>query len=150
MEQVRSAAHEWTESLYIQENRFKDEHGRTLLVRGVNMSGNAKLPNRPIRAWDHLDESFYDHRNVTFVGRPFALHEVDQHFKRLNKWGLTFTRLLVPWEALEHHGPGLYDQEYINYLIEVLKKAPRYGIQCFIDPHQDTWSRFSGGSGAPG
>jgi hypothetical protein len=31
----------------------------------------------------------------------------------------------------------------------LLKKAREYGFQCFIDPHQDVWSRFSGGSGAP-
>ncbi|KAJ1557683.1 hypothetical protein HK096_005898, partial [Nowakowskiella sp. JEL0078] len=48
-----------------------------------------------------------------------------------------------------HKGPGIYDEEFIDYLIQILKLAPKYGIKCFIDPHQDTWSRFSGGSGAP-
>ncbi|KAL3896641.1 MAG: hypothetical protein SGCHY_003938 [Lobulomycetales sp.] len=67
-----------------------------------------------------------------------------------NYRGLTFVRLLVPWESLEHAGPGIYDTEFISYLILVLKKAAAYGIVVFIDPHQDTWSRFSGGSGAPG
>ncbi|KAJ3082648.1 hypothetical protein HDU99_002038 [Rhizoclosmatium hyalinum] len=74
----------------------------------------------------------------------------DEHFARLKGWGLTFVRLLVTWEALEHSGPGIYDEQFIDYLICILKKADKYGIKCFIDPHQDTWSRFSGGSGAPG
>lgn len=26
---------------------------------------------------------------------------------------------------------------------------PRYGLKCFIDAHQDVWSRHTGGSGAP-
>ncbi|KAJ3048633.1 hypothetical protein HK097_010362 [Rhizophlyctis rosea] len=129
--------------------RFRDAHGRTLLVRGVNVSGNSKLPTSPPGS-THLGEGFYDHRNVSFIGRPFPLADVDENFARLRAWGLTFIRLLVTWEALEHKGPGIYDEEYIDYLIKVLKKAPEYGIKCFIDPHQDTWSRFSGGSGAPG
>ena len=35
-------------------------------------------------------------------------------------------------------------------MIKIIKIASGYGIKLFIDPHQDTWSRFTGGSGAPG
>lgn len=45
---------------------------------------------------------------------------------------------------------GLYDEKFIDSLIELIEMMPKYGIKCFIDPHQDCWSRFSGGSGAPG
>ncbi|CAI2171442.1 2950_t:CDS:10 [Funneliformis geosporum] len=128
---------------------FKDEQGRICLLRGVNLCGNSKLPTKP-NGSSHLNEGFFDHRNVSFVGRPFPLEEVHQHFARLRTWGLTFVRLLVTWESLEHAGPGVYDEEFIDYLINVIEQMPRYGIKCFIDPHQDCWSRFSGGSGAPG
>ncbi|GES78881.1 glycoside hydrolase family 5 protein [Rhizophagus clarus] len=128
---------------------FKDDQGRTCLLRGVNLCGNSKLPTKP-NGSSHLIEGFFDHRNVSFVGRPFPLEEVQQHFARLRAWGLTFVRLLVTWESLEHAGPGIYDEEFIDYLINVIEQMSRYGIKCFIDPHQDCWSRFSGGSGAPG
>ncbi|PKY22164.1 glycoside hydrolase [Rhizophagus irregularis] len=128
---------------------FKDDKGRTCLLRGVNLCGSSKLPTKPDGS-SHLSEGFFDHRNVSFVGRPFPLEEVQQHFARLRAWGLTFVRLLVTWESLEHAGPGIYDEEYIDYLINVIEQMSRYGIKCFIDPHQDCWSRFSGGSGAPG
>ncbi|KAI8805439.1 glycoside hydrolase superfamily [Cladochytrium replicatum] len=117
------------------------------MVRGVNIF--LKLPSNPPGS-THLCDGFYNHRDVTFVGRPFPVHQADEHFARLRAWGLTFVRFLVPWEALEHGGPGIYDEEFIDHLREILKKAPRYGIKCFVDPHQDTWSRYSGGSGAPG
>jgi len=42
---------------------------------------------------------------------------------------------------------GLYDEEYITYLISLLKIAAKYGLKCFLDPHVDCWSRFTGGSG---
>jgi hypothetical protein len=128
---------------------FKDEEGRTLILRGVNLGGSSKVPYHPNGA-TYVRKGFYDHRKVSFVGRPFPLEEADEHFARLRAWGLTLLRLLGTWEAVEHAGPGIYDQEYLDYLTQIARKAGEYGIQLFIDPHQDVWSRMCGGDGAPG
>jgi hypothetical protein len=135
--------------MHIDGNYFKDDFGRTLTLRGVNLGGSTKVPYSPNGA-THLKEEFFEYRNVSFVGRPFPIQEADEHFTRLKAWGLTFIRFLVTWEAIEHNGPGLYDRDYLEYIQTVVKKAAEYGIQMFIDPHQDVWSRFSGGDGAPG
>ena len=119
------------------------------MLRGVNLGGSTKVPFRPDGA-THIREGFFDHRNVSFVGRPFPLEEADEHFSRLRAWGFTFLRFLVTWEAIEHAGPGIYDEAYLDYVYQMARKAGEYGIDLFIDPHQDVWSRFSGGDGAPG
>ena len=128
---------------------FKDESGRTLILRGVNLGGSSKVPAKPDGA-TYIRDSFFNHREVSFVGRPFPLQEADEHFTRLREWGFTFLRFLVTWEAVEHAGPGSYDEEYLDYVYQVVKRASEYGLDLFIDPHQDVWSRFSGGDGAPG
>ncbi|MBC8099983.1 MAG: cellulase family glycosylhydrolase, partial [Armatimonadetes bacterium] len=128
---------------------IKDEQGRTLLLRGVNLGGSSKLPTTPDgRTFNR--ERFYDHRSVSFVGRPFPLSAADAHFARLRAWGMTFVRFLVTWEAVEHAGPGVYDRDYLDYLRAVISKAAEHDIACYIDPHQDVWSRWTGGDGAPG
>ncbi|OZJ04839.1 hypothetical protein BZG36_02328 [Bifiguratus adelaidae] len=153
LKRLCSVAHDWSKEdigpIKSGNKYFVDKHGRKLLLRGVNLCGSSKLPTKP-NGSTHLIEGFWDHRHVSFVGRPFPLEEADEHFSRLRSWGLTFVRLLVPWESLEHEGIGIYDEEYIEYLIQLIEMMPKYGIKCFIDPHQDAWSRFSGGSGAPG
>ncbi|MBN1260770.1 MAG: cellulase family glycosylhydrolase [Anaerolineae bacterium] len=126
---------------------FKDVHGRTLLLRGVNLSGSAKTP---VGMPTHVREGFFEHRDVSFVGRPLSLEEADEHFARLRAWGFTFLRFLVTWEAIEHTGPGIYDETYLDYLTAIVEKAGAHGLSLFIDPHQDVWSRFTGGDGAPG
>ena len=95
-------------------------------------------------------EGFFDHRNVSFVGRPFPLDQADEHFARLRRWGLTTLRLLTTWEAIEHAGPGVYDRDYLDYFEAIVRKAGEHGLRLFVDPHQDVWSRFTGGDGAPG
>ncbi|HJW83287.1 MAG TPA: cellulase family glycosylhydrolase, partial [Anaerolineae bacterium] len=133
----------------IHRSSFKDEHGRTLMLRGVGLGGSSKVPARPNGA-TYVRDGFFEHRDVSFVGRPFPLSEADEHFSRLRAWGQTFLRFVVTWEAIEHAGPGLYDDAYLDYLRAVIDKAGEYGFTICIDPHQDVWSRFTGGDGAPG
>ena len=127
---------------------FIDSSHRKLFLRGVNLGGSSKIPVVPDGA-TYRKEGFFDHRTVSFVGRPFPLEEADEHFKRLRDWGLIFC-VLITWEAIEHLGPGKYDTEYLDYLVAVIKKAGEYGFNLFIDPHEDVWSQFTGGDGAPG
>jgi hypothetical protein len=127
---------------------FKDQDGRTLMLRGVNLGGSSKVPF-PDGA-THIREGFYNHQDISFVGRPFPLEEADEHLARLRAWGFRLLRFLVTWEAVEHAGPGVYDEDYLDYIHEVVRKAGDYGINLFVDPHQDAWSRMSGGDGAPG
>ena len=44
---------------------------------------------------------------------------------------------------------GIYDTDYLEYLHTLISLFPLYGITCFVNMHQDVWSRYSGGSGAP-
>lgn len=44
---------------------------------------------------------------------------------------MTFARLLVPWEAIEHVGPGIYDEAFIKYLLLILDIAHLSGNLLF-------------------
>jgi hypothetical protein len=136
-------------NLTISSSHFMDASGRTAMLRGINLGGSSKVPMTPNGATFNRD-GFFDHKTVSFVGRPFPLEEADEHFKRLKLFGFNFLRFLVTWEAIEHQGPGIYDEEYLDYLTQIVKKAGEYDFNLFIDPHEDVWSRFTGGDGAPG
>lgn len=128
--------------------RFVDGHGREIILRGVNLGGDCKLPFHNGETW--LNDDFSGHRDVSFVGRPFPLDEADEHLSRLRAWGFNCLRLLTTWEAVEHAGRGQYDAAYLDYFEEVCRLAGEYGFYVFVDFHQDVWSRMTGGSGAPG
>jgi len=134
--------------MLIRDNLIYDEEGRTLILRGVNLGGDSKIPFGPVGS-EIKPESLNTKAPVSFVGRPFPLEEAESHFLRLKKAGMTFLRFLVTWEAIEHEGPGIYDEAYLAYLRKILSIAEQFGISVFIDPHQDVWSRWTGGDGAP-
>ncbi|KAK6530213.1 hypothetical protein TWF694_003577 [Orbilia ellipsospora] len=126
---------------------FQDEHGRHVLLRGLNVEATGKSPaSAPVVG----TPEFYDIDKINFVGRPFrTIDNADEWFKRMAKWGVNIVRFIVVWEALEPKSLGQYDEEYINYVVAVVEKAREHGVTVFVDGHQDTWSRFTGGSGAP-
>ncbi len=141
--------HQTMDRLTIDGPWFLDAAGRHVLLRGVNLGGSSKTPAWPAGA-THIPQDVASHRDVSFVDRPMPLEAVDEHLRRFRRWGFRVVRLLVTWEAVEHAGPGIHDEAYLDYIAEVACRAGEHDLYVFIDPHQDAWSRWSGGDGAPG
>ena len=134
--------------LRIEGRTFRDAKDREVTLRGINCAGDAKFPTSPDIP-SHRPDRFFEGDELSFVGRPFSIDEAHTHFSRLKRWGYNTIRYVFTWEAIEHAGPGRYDEEWCQHTIKVLRLAKDYGFYVFIDPHQDVWSRFTGGSGAP-
>ena len=61
-------------------------------LRGVNLGGSSKVPARPDGAtWRR--EGFFEHRNVSFVGRPVPLHGAGRTGTRHARTGLRASQL---------------------------------------------------------
>ncbi|KAG1723668.1 glycoside hydrolase family 5 protein [Suillus paluster] len=103
------------------DGNFVDNAGRTLLLRGVNLSGSCKAPvNRRSQVLD----GFWEEAKTgceNFVGRPLKLDDADEHLARLGK----------------------YDYEFMDDTIEILRKCKAHGCKVYMNPHQDTVSFFA-------
>lgn len=84
---------------------FRATDGRTVLLRGINLSSSAKTPrNQPGYKLDGFWEAAKS-GEISYVGRILELDEADEHLHRLRWWGFTCLRLVTTWEAIEHAGP---------------------------------------------
>lgn len=139
--------------LVIDKTNFKDTDGRTIILRGINLAGDSKgpLPANPNAPYSITSQAACCEQDISYMNTPFPLEEADAHIERIVQAGYNVIRYIFTWDAIEHEGPGIYDEEYIDFTIKVLLKLARYKdkLCVFMDAHQDVWSRYSGGSGAP-
>lgn len=100
---------------------FRDDAGAVVLLRGVDVAGNSKVP--PFRP---IDGAALD---------------------PLPGWGLDVVRLLFTWEAFEPQ-PGQYDDGYLAWYEGIVDAAAARGLYVVVDFHQDAYSRYAlGGCG---
>ena len=113
-------------------NRFiLDKHGRYSIFHGGNVV--VKLPPYlPI-----LDKFDYQYS----LNTPHDLETM----KRL---GFNSVRLGVIWEAVEK-APGIYDDEYLDKVEQIINTLGENGIYTMVDAHQDVFSRQFCGEGVP-
>jgi len=115
-----------------------DEKDRRVFLRGVNVGGKLPLGHRTPSV-----------ASGTFVGSLFPVETIETHLQRLVSCGFNVVRLNVTWEAIESEYEGRYDLTYIQYLLSVVRSCAKYNLLVIIDSHQDAWSRWTGGDGAP-
>ena len=105
--------------LRAEDGRFLDSVGGEIILRGVNVAGNSKVP-------------------------PFVPFTDLSLMNSLPGLGVNVIRLLFTWEAFEGTR-GVYDTSYLNAITDIADKAIELGIYVIVDFHQDGFSRFHGG-----
>lgn len=107
--------------------RFVDEHGRERIFSGMNV----------------VDKRDYDAENPCY-GYPADSFPFEEFRAR----GYDIIRLGFTWSSMEPV-PGRYNENLISSLCDFLDKCEEYGIYAYLDCHQDVYSSYCYGDGAP-
>ncbi|MBI5524879.1 MAG: cellulase family glycosylhydrolase [Deltaproteobacteria bacterium] len=101
-----------------------DGNGRVLILHGANVANSAK-------------------------GSPYLPGIAREQVLRLSAdWGFNFVRYLMLWAGVEPE-PGVYDTGYLDEVEQRLDWFHEAGIWVLLDMHQDVYSEFTCGNGAP-
>jgi endoglycosylceramidase len=115
------------------DGRLVDQHGREVILRGVNA-----------RAQGVFDVTFDDGRLPL---EPIPVFD-DGDAARMQGFGFNLLRLPISWSALEPL-PGIYDKAYLARVAAIVAACGRHGVVVLLDLHQDAFSKEIGEDGAP-
>jgi endoglycosylceramidase len=105
------------EDLRAEGTYFRDEAGAIVMLRGLNVAGDSKVP-------------------------PFRPVDDPRLFDAFPDWGVNVARLLFTWEAFEAER-GVYDETYFAYYEGLIEALAARGVWVIVDVHQDAFSRFT-------
>src|SRR4051794_24053049 len=103
--------------LHVEGRHFVDAAGRVVILRGVNLTGDAKVP-------------------------PFLPGAGPRDLDRVASLGMNVVRMLFIWEAYEPT-PGRFDEGYLASLCALAREAAARGVYTIVDIHQDGFSRHT-------
>jgi endoglycosylceramidase len=108
----------------VRDGFLHDAENRTLILRGVNLSGAQKTA-------------------------PYLDDKTQADYTRLrSEWGFNAVRFLMTWSAVEP-APGVYNDVYLDGVAERMAWAQQAGLYVVLDMHQDIYGEGFGFDGAP-
>ncbi|MFO0548700.1 MAG: cellulase family glycosylhydrolase [Polyangiaceae bacterium] len=115
------------EASRVRDGFIRDDDGRALLLRGLNLAGAHK------------------------AAPYFSFHTLEDFQRVRADWGMNAVRFLITWAAVEPE-EGVFDEAYLDALAERMDWAREAGLFVVLDMHQDVYGEgfaSGGGDGAP-
>ncbi len=121
---------------------FRDDRGRVIILRGVNLAGNSKVPPfLPLPKFGDPDATPAGYQKTAATVYSFTEHTDISELDLLPEIGVNVIRLVFNWEAFEPT-KGERNPFYLNMAQRIVEEAWKRGIFTIIDFHQDLFSRF--------
>lgn len=119
-----------------------DSHGRSVLLRGVNVDGLVDYWQPGLRPpYPHTPAAYARGRCPADDPHVEGVELCRYDFRQMQAEGYDAIRLNVSWSLLEPR-PGRIDRGYLARIAQVVRWARAAGIWVVIDLHQDAWSKY--------
>jgi len=124
-------------------NYLKDEYGRYVFLNGINVGNCGKFPQNEDPCFLYGGKCSFNtgKERPVYTGKLFPPGEIDKYMKQLKDLGFNLIRLVMMWEGIQPDSPDRFDEEYLDYIEYIVKKANEHNIYVLLDMHQDLFSR---------